>query len=79
MRSLNDWVKELLEWGTPACGLLCAVVGAVLGLLLVLLGLWPTLLVASLAALGALLGGVKDKEALLKRLLNRIIPGKNDD
>lgn len=79
MKSLNDFVKELLAWGTPACGLFCAVVGVLLALMLVQLGLWPTLLATAMAALGALLGGVKDKEALLKRVLNRILPRKDNE
>lgn len=62
--------------GTPACGLLGLVVGVVLAVLLIVVGFWKTLLVAVLACIGALLGGVRDKSQWLKDIINRLFPPK---
>lgn len=76
MKSLNEWVKEMTTWGTPACGVLCGILGALLAILLLTIGFWKTLLVAVLCALGAFIGGVKDKPAAVKNAINRLFPPK---
>lgn len=79
MRTLNDILREMTTWGTPACGLLCGVIGAVAALLMILLGFWNALLVIALAVVGVFLGAVKDKVQWLKNLLNKIIPSKDQE
>lgn len=76
MKSLNEWVKEMTTWGTPACGVLCGILGALLAILLLTIGFWKTLLVAVLCALGAFIGGVKDKPAAVKNVINHLFPPK---
>jgi len=77
MKSLNDMLREILTWGTPACGVICGVIGAVVAVMIVHMGFWNTVLVAVLAAVGAFIGGVKDKPAALKKLINRLFPNKD--
>ena len=79
MKSLNDVIREFLTWGTPACGLFCAVVGVIVGCMVLLLGFWNTVLLALLAALGAFIGGVKNKPAAIKRFINRVLPARDDN
>ena len=77
MRSLNDIIRELTTWGTPACGLFCGVLGAIAALLWLALGFFRMLFVAALCVMGVFIGGVKDKSAFFKRAINRIFPPKN--
>ncbi|MGN0970338.1 MAG: DUF2273 domain-containing protein [Aristaeellaceae bacterium] len=76
MKSLNDFLRGLMETGTPACGLLCGILGVVLAALLLSIGIWRTLFVVALGALGLFLGGVKDKPGAVKALVNRLFPPK---
>ena len=46
MKPLNDLLKEMLTWGTPACGVFCGVLGILLAILLLTIGFWKTLFVA---------------------------------
>lgn len=79
MKPLNDAIRELLKWGTPSCGVLCAILGAIAGVMVVCMGFWNTVLVALFAFIGAFIGGVKNKPAAIKRFLNRVIPSKDDN
>lgn len=76
MKQLNDLLKEMTTWGTPACGLLCGVLGVLVAILLLTIGFWKTLFVALLCALGVFLGAVKDKAAFLKNVINKLFPQK---
>ena len=62
MKPLNDLLKEMLTWGTPACGAFC--------------GVLKTLFVALLCAVGVFLGAVKDKASFLKNFINKLFPPK---
>lgn len=64
--------------GTPECAILSGALAMVLGLLLLWLGFWNTLFLFLLMAVGAFLGGVKDKKQWLKNLINRLFPGKSN-
>ena len=77
MKSFSEALSAMLTWGTRECGFLCAVAGAVLAVLLLTVGFWKTLLVVLFCAAGAFIGGVHDKEAFVKKLLNRLIPDPN--
>ena len=76
MKPLNDLLKEMLTWGTPACGACCGVLGILLAILLLTIGFWKTLFVALLCAVGVFLGAVKDKASFLKNLINKLFPPK---
>ena len=77
MKSLNEWIRELTTWGTPACGLFCGVLGAIAALLWIALGFWRMLFVALLCAAGAFLGGVEDKQGFVRRVVNKIFPQRD--
>ena len=76
MKSLNDLLREMTTWGTPACGAFCGVIGIVVAVLLLTIGFWETVLVALMCALGVFLGAVKDKSAFCKRVINKLFPPK---
>ena len=77
MKSLNEIVHEMTTWGTPACGIFCGIVGAIVAVLLLTIGFWKTVLVAFLCAAGAFIGGVKDKSAFLKNAVNKLFPPRD--
>ncbi len=64
--------------GTPQCGLLLAIVGFILALLLIFLGFWRMVLVALFAGIGYFIGRNKNKAAAVKRFINRMITPKAD-
>ena len=66
MRPLNDLIRELTTWGTPACGLLCGVLGAIAALLWIALGFWrmfpmryPTVLNLTFRTIGSFTSGAR--------------------
>ena len=77
MKRMEEFIRELFTPGTPQFGFVCGILGAALGLMLLLLGFWKTLFVAFFCALGAYIGGVGDKQAHFKRILNGLFPPKN--
>lgn len=76
MKSLNEMLREMLTWGTPACGAFCGVLGVLVAVLLLTIGFWKTLFVALLCVLGVFIGAVKDKSTFLKAVINRLFPPK---
>ncbi len=67
----RGFFSKIFTPGTPQCAIACALVGALTALMLLWAGAWRTLLVAALVAIGAFIGGVKDKKAFLQRLTGR--------
>jgi uncharacterized membrane protein len=57
--------------------LIGAVCGVGLGVLLLTVGFWKTLLLGGMGALGAFLFGVNDKQQSVKTLINRLFPPKD--
>ena len=53
--------NKKIQLGTPACGLLCGLIGIVIALALLYLGFWPTLLVAVFFAVGYAVGAFAKK------------------
>ena len=78
---MNDkckaFMEKMLKVGTPECAIFSGVVAMVCALLILLLGFWETVLVALLAAVGAFIGGVKDKKEWLRNVINRLFPARN--
>ena len=64
--------------GTPGYGLLIGICFVVLGVLLLTIGFWKTLLLAVLFAVGFFLGTVENKEQFVKDAANRLIPEKKE-
>ncbi|MCL1963989.1 MAG: DUF2273 domain-containing protein [Firmicutes bacterium] len=71
MRDGNGFFQKIFTKGTPQCAIACAFVGVLVALLLLWAGVWRTLLVTALVAVGAFIGGVKDKKAFLGSLMDR--------
>lgn len=74
MKSLEEWVRELVTPGTPQCAVFYGIVGIILALFLIFLGFWKTLFVALLCAAGIFTGGVKEKDAFIKKIFNKLLP-----
>lgn len=70
--------RNLFQPGTPQCGIICAVLGALVALMLLYLGFWRTLFVALLAAIGYFLGAESNKAEAVKKLVNRLFPPKDE-
>ncbi len=69
---------EKFHVGTPLCGILFGVVGALIALMLLFLGFWRTLLVTVLFAAGYFVGAVQNKTEVLKALINKWFPPKGE-
>jgi len=69
---------EKWKMGTPLCGVLCAVLGVLLALMLLFLGFWRTLFVAVLACAGYLIGATENKSEALRQLINKCFPPKGE-
>ncbi len=65
---MRDFIKRVFTPGTIECAIGCALLGVAVALLLMIVGVWPTLLICVLAAIGGFLGGVKDKKAFIRRM-----------
>lgn len=70
--------KKFPSIGTPLCGLIFGVVGALIALMLLYMGLWRTLFVVVLFAAGYFLGASANKQETIKRWINRLFPPKNE-
>lgn len=71
MREDKGFFGRLFIKGTPECAIACGLIGVLVALMLLWAGIWRTLLVASLIAVGVFIGGVKDKRAFFRKLLGR--------
>jgi len=67
----DSFFKKVFTKGTPHCAIACALIGVAVALLLLWAGVWPTLLVVALVAVGAFIGGVKDKKEFLNSLIEK--------
>lgn len=65
---IKEFIKRVFTPGTVECAIACALLGIVVAVLLLSIGIWKTLLIVVLVALGAFLGGVKDKKAFIRRI-----------
>ena len=70
--------NKRFEVGTPACGLLCAVLGVLLALCLIFFGFWKTLLIVALGGIGYFCGACKNKTELFRSGIDRIVPKKGE-
>ena len=72
---LQHFAKNMFKIGTPECAIFSAVVAMGAALLILLVGFWSTVLIALLVAIGAFIGGVKDKKQWLRDKINKLFPG----
>lgn len=65
-------MKKLFQIGTPLCGILFGVVGALIALAMLFLGFWKTLLVMAFFAVGYLLGAFGNKKEAVQAAVERL-------
>jgi len=65
-----------LKRGTPAFGIALGIALVAIGVLIMLIGFWKTLLLAALFAVGFFLGTVENKSEFMKNAANKLIPDK---
>ena len=70
--------KPRFSIGTRQCGLLLGGIGAAVALCLILFGFWNTLLIALLFGGGYFIGACDHKTALLKTVINKLFPSKEN-
>lgn len=71
-------IKRYITPGTPQCSIAFALIGAVLAVLLLTIGLWKTLFICAFAAVGAVLGGIGNKQEAVREAVNRHFPAKDE-
>jgi len=64
--------------GTPQCGLITGLLGAVLAFLFLFLGFWNTLFVIAFFGGGFFLGAFTHKVEWLKKAINRMFPPRGE-
>lgn len=65
-----------LKRGTPAFGVALGLALVGIGVLVMLIGFWKTLVLAVLFGLGFFLGTVENKSEFMKNAANKLIPDK---
>ena len=65
-----------IKRGTPGFGILIGTCLVALGVLVMLIGFWKTLILAALFGIGYFLGTVENKSEFMKNAANRLIPDK---
>jgi uncharacterized membrane protein len=65
-----------MKQGTPAFGIIIGLALAALGALVMLIGIWKTLILAALFAIGYFIGTVENKGDFIKNTANKLIPNK---
>ena len=68
--------RNLLKIGTSECAVFMALTAMLVAILLLLAGFWGTVLIVAFIALGAFLGGVKDKKKAIRDFINRVFPAR---
>ena len=70
-------MKNILKIGTSECAVFLALVAMLAAILILLTGFWSTVLIAVCVALGAFIGGVKDKKKAVSDFVNRVFPARD--
>lgn len=65
---MREFMKRVFTPGTVECAIACGLLGVIVALLLLWIGVWRTLLIVVLVAIGVFIGGVKDKKAFIRRV-----------
>ena len=65
--------------GSPVFGLFLGLLLALLGVLVMTIGFWKTLILALLFCLGYFLGAVENKSKFFKDTVNRVVPEKKQE
>lgn len=75
MKNSELWLTP----GTKRFGIVCGCAAVFLGILLMTIGFGRLLVLAVLFAAGYFLGAVKNKGPFVKKVVNRLIPDKNNE
>lgn len=75
---MRDFFKRVFTPGTVECAIACGLLGVIVALLLLWIGVWRTLLIVVLVAIGVFIGGVKDKKAFIRRVFGNRENGNGD-
>ena len=70
MMDLRSFFSQMLTPGTGACALFGAVIGLIFAVLCLTIGVGKALLIGIFCLIGAFIGGVKDKKAFERRIVN---------
>lgn len=65
-----------MKRGTPKFGIVLGIALVAIGVLIMLIGFWKTLVLALLFAAGYFIGTVDDKSAFMKKTVNKLVPDK---
>lgn len=65
-----------LKKGTPGFGLILGAAMVLLGVLVMVIGFWKTLVLTVLFLIGYFAGSVDNKQEFVKNTANKLIPGK---
>ena len=65
-------LKSFFTVGTKACGLIVGIIFALVGLLLLTIGIWKMLLLVVLFAVGFLVGSVSGKKEKWQNIMEKI-------
>ncbi len=65
-----------MKRGTPRFGIVLGIALVAIGVLIMLIGFWKTLVLALLFAAGYFIGTVDDKSAFMKKTVNKLVPNK---
>jgi uncharacterized membrane protein len=66
--------NSAFRFGTPACGIVCGIIGALIALFWLIFGFWKMIFVLAMFALGYLIGAVSNKSEKLKHFIGRFVP-----
>ena len=77
MNKISSDIKKWLTPGTPVCCALYALLGVVIAVLLPTIGFWKTLFIFAFAIVGGLIGGIGNKQEVVRAAVNRRFPDRN--
>lgn len=69
---------EKWKIGTPQCGIVFGVIGALIALMLLFIGFWRTVFVALLFGVGYFIGSSRDKAESVRKTINKAFPPKSE-
>lgn len=65
----KKFLRQLFTVGTPHCAAACVLAGVFIALIALWAGIWRALLVVAVVAVGAFVGGVKEKKQFFRKFI----------
>lgn len=69
--------QDIVRPGTPACAVLCSLLGLAAAVSMLIIGFWKTALLIACFGVGWFFGAVRDKGAFFRGLVSRLLPGRD--